>query len=50
MTYEEKKTPVCSVCGRQMCQGVVAVRLNRYCIKHIDGWYCPEHAPVKVSA
>lgn len=50
MAYEEENIPICSICGRPMCQGTVAVRLNRFCIKHIEGWYCPEHASQKVSA
>lgn len=50
MTEEKEKIPVCSICGDPMCHGVVAVRLNRYCIKQMDGWYCPKHATNRVTA
>ncbi len=42
----EKKVPVCSKCGKEMVSGEVAVRLNIYCIKQFDGWYCPSRLKI----
>jgi hypothetical protein len=41
MTKEVDNAPVCSVCGKEMCKGNVAVRINRFTIRHFEGWYCP---------
>ncbi len=40
MTKDENANPICTVCGNMMVKGKVAVRLNRFCIQQIDGWYC----------
>jgi hypothetical protein len=37
----EEEVPTCEICGKKMQKGVVAVRLNRFCIRHFEGWYCP---------
>ena len=37
---DDQEQPVCEVCGKKMNKGIVAVRLNKFCIKHFEGWYC----------
>lgn len=44
---ENEEIPVCPICGKDMSSGKVAVRLNRFCYKHVDGWFCPDHINVK---
>jgi hypothetical protein len=41
MPEEVDNAPVCDICGNVMHKGKVAVKLNRFCIKHLEGWYCP---------
>lgn len=42
MSEENDEIPVCSLCGKKMSKGNVAVRVNRFCIRHFEGWYCPD--------
>jgi hypothetical protein len=44
---EEEEKPICPVCGREMSTGKATIRLNKYCFKHLDCWFCPEHIEVK---
>jgi hypothetical protein len=46
----EKETgdaPTCTICGAKMCKGEVAIRLNPFCIKQFEGWFCPNHENVR---
>ncbi len=42
MIGNENTNPICSECGNEMVKGKIAVRLNRFCIQQIEGWYCPK--------
>jgi hypothetical protein len=44
---EADNAPVCMVCGTRMCRGEVAIRLNPFCIKQFEGWFCPNHENVR---